>query len=80
MYCNDTFVVWWDILLWTHAKFTAKSGSETILKIDQHLAKLKARVELQEMYRSISAPTHYMLVTPTHHHFSAIQKFDFLIR
>jgi len=35
--------VWWYILLSLYWKFTAKSVGERILKIDQHLAKLKQK-------------------------------------
>jgi len=35
---------WWDILLSLYYTFTAKSIRENILKIDQHLAKLAAKV------------------------------------
>jgi len=42
--CSGAFEEWWDILLQLYQKFTAKSVGDIILKIDQHLIKLEAKI------------------------------------
>jgi len=44
-YCSDAFEAWWDIILLLCHKFIAKSVSERIFNIGQHLAKLEAKIQ-----------------------------------
>ena len=42
--CSDICKVWWDVRYWRYYKFTNESGSERIMKIGSHLAKLLTKV------------------------------------
>jgi len=43
-WCSDAFEGWWGILLSFYYKFTAKSVGERMLKIDQYIAELEAKI------------------------------------